>query len=202
MDPSGALAVYDLSTDRILPVPDFPGSRFLGIAPSGKRAAVHTSHGLHVWDTSTGGLIKRLEIPAPPVPDDSRWHLDSRWHPYVAGYRPCFHPNEDLVALLAFGDDHVTRIVIGDLSTGERPMEIVAEPGVQFLRFLFTPDGNRLVVPGSDSKVRIFDWRIGKELVALTNTLVNHTMAISPRRTFHRVWRLCTCFAHRQSVAT
>jgi len=157
-------AVFDLETSQPLPDPqlaDILADRLrLAISPSGARGAVFTATGVQVWDVPTGRKLDALEF------DGLSMGLGS-----PGGYEPAFHPDNVIVAVI----DSESRIVIRDTDE-QRDLQVIAPIlGVAFWQCLFTPDGERLLVQCSDSRTRLFDWRDGRELLALSGaTLTRH----------------------------
>jgi serine/threonine protein kinase/WD40 repeat protein len=170
----GKVFAYDLEEERQLPTPEFPEfeDRFK-IAASRTRAAIHTPLGLYVWEISTGRLISHLAVPS----------LDRSpltWR--VLPMTPAIHPDEKLVALIADRGQDPPEFIIWDVEEQEVHNKIALVPGVSFWDCVFTPDGSRLIVACSDSRFRVIDWSIGKELIALSDTTTDLgcPLAVSP----------------------
>src|SRR5262249_38665518 len=99
---------------------------------------------------------------------------------------PVFHPDGEL---LAFSENTETssRLILWDTTVGRRRASIQGEPGIKFptptqcqVSCAFSADGNRVFIPCSDAKVRIWDWRLEKELLALSDAKQTVQVAASP----------------------
>ena len=95
---------------------------------------------------------------------------------------PAIHPDEKLVALIADRGQDPPEFIIWDAEEQEVHNKIALVPGVSFWDCVFTPDGSRLIVACSDSRFRVIDWSIGKELIALSDTTTDLEcpLAVSP----------------------
>src|SRR5262249_26542721 len=78
-------------------------------------------------------------------------------------------------------------LILWDTTVGKRLASIRAETGVYFpsgencqVSCVFSADGNRVFIPCSDAKVRIWDWRLGKELLALSDAKQTVQVAAAP----------------------
>ncbi len=168
---------FDLNSDRRLPAPEARGVGAVAINPAGTRAALLTKTGLQVWRVSTGRMLQRVDYQpgAGPVMEKN-----------LIMAAPVFHPDGKLIAF-SENWDAVSSLVLWDTTRGQRRATIKGEPGIQFpvLQWcqtccVFSPDGSRIFAPCSDAKVRIWDWRLGKELLALSDVKVASKVAASP----------------------
>jgi hypothetical protein len=167
---NGEVFALDLNSNQRLPLPDAKGPGTVAINPAGTRGAILTGTGLQVWEISTGRMLRRVAYQpgAGPVMDFSK----------ILG-EPVFHPDGELVAFVETSE-RVSTLVIWDTRLGQRRAAIQAGAGIHFLSCAFTPDGKRVLAPCTDAKVRLWDWRLGKELLALSDVTTATRSAVSP----------------------
>jgi WD40 repeat protein len=174
------LAVFDLSSHQRLPVPEARGFGYVSVNPAGTRAALLTDSRLQVWDVVTGRLLNRLDWDASSfTAPDEHGHRMSIHHEAVNLGVPVFHPNGDLLAFVKESEDS-SSLVLWDTALGKVHSSIQGQPGLRFNSCVFTPDGNRILTPCSDAKMRLWDWRIGKELFALSDAAQTNLVAANP----------------------
>jgi len=167
-------AVFDLETNQPLPDPqlaDILADRLrLAVSPSGARGVMYTATAVQVWDVPTGRKLDSFDFDV---------DVPSMVLGAPGGYDPAFHPDNVIVAVI----DSESGIAIRDTDE-QRDLQVIAPIlGVTYWQCLFTPDGDRLLVQCSDSRTRLFDWRDGRELLALSGaTLTRHhcPIAVSP----------------------
>ena len=168
----GRVLAWDLEQNRAVPTPEFreQGSE---IGVSGTHAAIHKRSGLYVWEISTGRTIAHFAIPPFDI---------NRFPNVLGGATPAFHPDEKLVAIVADGGQSSPKIIVWDYDEQNVRKQIEPSPGDSFQKVLFSPDGNRLIVKCSDLTIRVFDWRLGKELFSVTDATPVGTgaFAVSP----------------------
>ncbi|WP_165230636.1 WD40 repeat domain-containing serine/threonine protein kinase [Aquisphaera insulae] len=160
------VAVFDVTSKRRLPAPEARGLGVVSVNPGGTRAALLTGTSLQVWDVSTGRLLNRLDGPLGAV-QTGKWERDQRV--------PVFHRDGDLLAFVAEAEDTPPRLILWDTALGKLRSSVQARPGVGFGHLAFSTGGDRLFVCGS--RLFVWDWRIGKELVSLSSP---HYAAVSP----------------------
>ncbi len=161
----GNPAVFDLESNKPVPAPNVKGNGPVAINPSGSRAAVQTRERLLVWEVATGRLLNSLEAE----------------HNGDAAIPPDFHPEGELIAVLVHHQNPgLDRLVVWNSSLGKTQTTIESQPGVSFKSCKFSADGHRLYALCSDDKVRILDWKLGKELFALTGGANLGSIAVSP----------------------
>ena len=161
----GNPTVFDLESNKPVPDPNVKGNGPVAINPSGSRAAVQTRERLLVWEVATGRLLNSLEAE----------------HNGDAAIPPDFHPEGELIAVLThIQNSGLDRLVVWNSSLGKTQTTIESQPGVSFNSCKFSADGNRLYALCSDDKVRILDWKLGKELFALTGGANLVHIAVSP----------------------
>jgi WD40 repeat protein len=174
----GEVAVFDLGSDRRLPVPEARGQGLVAINAAGKRAALLTRTGLQVWDVATGRLLQRVNYQngAGPLLDNKN----------RLAATPVFHPAGAIIAFIE-NSRPSTSLVLWDTNRGRRCASIQSEPGIEFptimecqVSCVFSADGNHIFMPCSDAKVRIWDWRLGKELLALSDAKQTVQVAAAP----------------------
>lgn len=170
---NGAVSVHDFQRDESLPVPEVSGLGFVAVNRAGTRAALLTMSGLEVWEIATGKRIGHESHPAGAGPSK----IDVDGVPSLVG-PPVFHPVANLVAFLETTPQAST-CVIYDTDSGTRRTTLVGEPGQMFQPFVFSSDGERLIVPCNDARLRIWDWRIGRELLSLAEIAQCYHTAIS-----------------------
>jgi WD40 repeat protein/tetratricopeptide (TPR) repeat protein len=164
------VAVFDVDSHKRLAVPKAQGMGLVAVNPAGTRAALLSGTSLQVWDMATGRVLNRLDEPYgkfrlendEPVPN-SHWLLT-------------FHPNGDLVAFVKPSENSSSTIVLWDSVLGKTRQAIQTEPGRRIRTFEFSPDGNRIFTDDG----AIWDWRIGKELLALSGARATNAVAPSP----------------------
>jgi WD40 repeat protein len=175
----GKVAVFDLNSDRQLPVPEAQGQGLVAINAAGARAALLTKTDLQIWDVATGRMLQRVsyESGAGPL-------LDKKSNVAAA---PVFHPDGEIVAFIENATTTTTSLVLWDTTLGRRRASIQSEPGIEFptvtecqVSCVFGADGNHIFIPCSDAKVRIWDWRLGKELLALSDARQTVQAAAAP----------------------
>jgi WD40 repeat protein/tetratricopeptide (TPR) repeat protein len=175
---AGEVAVFDLNSDQRLPVPEARGQGIVAINAAGKRAALLTKTGLQVWDVATGRLRGRVNYQngAGPL-------MDNKNNLAVA---PVFHPDGALIAFIE-SSPASRSLVLWDTTRRRRRASIQSEPGIEFptivecqVSCVFSADGNHIFMPCSDAKVRIWDWRLGKELLALSDAKQTVQVAAAP----------------------
>ena len=171
---AGKVSVFDLDSDQRLPVPETQaqGQSHVAINPAGTRAALLTSTGLQVWDVATGRMRRRVDFQPGAGPFINKYFT-------IADAQPAFHPDGELIAFLEKSPASMS-IVLWDSTLGQRRALIQGEPGIEFSSCVFSADGSRILTPCNDSKVRIWDWRLGKELLALSDANLVSMLAASP----------------------
>ena len=167
-----SVVVFDLEANQALPDPELPETLptnyWLAMSPSGTKGAMHSALGLWVWDVASGRILDRFDM--------GRSQSDL---PSPGSYYPEFHPDNAVVAVI----DPKLGIVLRDVIEHREVQVVPAISGVMFWQCRFSPDGDRLLVQCSDSRTRLFDWRLGKELLALTGTTLSRQhcpIAMSP----------------------
>ena len=166
----GNPAAFDLESNEPVPTPNVNGHGPVAINRSGSRAAVQTREKLLVWEVATGRLLNSLDVA----------------HNGDAKIPPIFHPEGELIAVLAnplnpgLPDERFDRVVLWNSSLGKTQTTIESQPGVSFKSCKFSADGHRLYVVCSDNKVRILDWKLGKEFIALTGGTNLDRIAVNP----------------------
>ena len=157
-------AVYDLQSNEQLPNPEVQGSGPIAINASGTRAAMRTKEQLQVWETSTGHLLNCLDCV-----DDGHTQLPA-----------VFHPDGELIAVVEHVAGSHSKLILWDSNLGRMHSMIQPTAGIDFGTCKFSADGQRLFVRCSDNKVRVFDWILGKELLALSGGKNVDALAVSP----------------------
>ncbi len=174
------LAVFDVRSNQRLPVPEAKGIGQVSVNPAGTRAALLTGANLQVWDVATGRLLNRLDWDASSftATDGERKRLSI--HQEEVPLRiPAFHPNGDLLAFIQ-DSENSSSLVLWDTALGKMRGSIPGEPGRRITACVFSADGDRLLTPCSDAKMRLWDWRIGKELFALSDAAWTVNVAAHP----------------------
>lgn len=166
------VAVFDLEANQPFPTPQLSkllsDQFWLAISPSGTRGALYSAAGLQIWEISSGRLLDQFDI-----------HAAKESLPTPGNFHPAFHPDNTLIAII----EPESGIVVRNTDEHRQQQVIPTISGVEFWRCLFSPGGKRLLVHCSDSRTRIFDWRIGRELIALSDTTLDRQhcpLAISP----------------------
>jgi WD40 repeat protein len=174
----GKVAIFDLDLDQRLPDPEARGPGVVAINAAGKRAALLTEAGLQVWDVATGRMLQPFayETGAGPILDTNNGNMAA----------PVFHPDGELIAFIEKRSTSRS-LVLWDTTRGQRRALVRGEPGVVFppviecqVSCVFSADGNRVFIPCEDAKVRIWDWRLGKELLALSDARQTVQVAAAP----------------------
>ena len=160
---TGEVAVFDLLSDQRLAAPEAQGRGRVAINPGGTRAALRTGSGLKVWDVSTGRVMQRVDF------EKGAWPTGA----------PTFHPDGELIAYLETSRGSQT-LVLWDTNLGQRRTSIQMKPGIALSSCFFSNDGNRIIGPCNDVRVRILDWRLGKELFALSDVKKAWLAAVRP----------------------
>ncbi|MBI1324761.1 protein kinase [bacterium] len=160
------VAVFDVASKRRLTVPEVHGLGVVAVNPGGTRAALLTSTSLQVWDVSTGRLLNRLDGPFGAA-QTANWNQNQSI--------PVFHRDGDLLAFVAEPENSPSRLILWDTALGTMRSSTQAGPGDAFRHAVFSPDGNRIFMCGD--KLRVWDWRIGKELFSPSNAI---NVAASP----------------------
>jgi WD40 repeat protein len=169
------LAAFDLSTNKRLPAPEARGRGMVSVNPAGTRAALATGVSVQVWDVATGRLLNRIDWESPSFdpPDDHGELLRIDHSAHIGLDEASFHPNADVLVFIKHGESS-SSLVVWEISRGKVLATIPAQPGILLESCEFSLDGNRVLTACSDGMVRLWDWRLGKELLALSDAA--HTM--------------------------
>jgi WD40 repeat protein/tetratricopeptide (TPR) repeat protein len=175
------LAAFDLNTNKRLPAPEARGLGMVSMNPAGTQAALMTGDSVQAWDVATGRLLNRIDWGSPsysPLNDNGElWKIDSS--AFIGLDAAAFHPNADLLAFVKHGEG-ASSLVVWETSRGKVLTTIPAQPGVRFESCEFSNDGNRVLTACSDGMVRIWDWRLGKDLLALSDAVHTQHATASP----------------------
>lgn len=177
---AGEPAVFDVDSQRQLPAPEARGFGHVSINPAGTRAALLTGADLQVWDVATGRLLNRFDLSMSTFTATDKNGDRSNIRGESVNLRPpAFHPNGDLLAFIRESENSSSLVVL-DTKHGKIQASIPGEPGRRITACQFSSDGNRIFTACSDAKVRIWDWRIGKELLSLSDAAQTNHVAAHP----------------------
>jgi WD40 repeat protein len=165
------LAAWDLESNQQLPDPEVRGAGSVAVNSAGTRAAVRTTQQLQVWETTTGRRLSSLDCV-----DDGTSTAPDDFHPLPI----VFHPDGELLAVVEYVTDSHSKLIVWDSQLDRTQATIPSPAGVYFGPCKFSTDGHRLFVLCSDEKVRIFDWRLGKELLVLSGGSNVDALDVSP----------------------
>lgn len=150
------VAVFDVGSKKRLSEPEVRGVGVVSVNPAGTRASLLTSTSLQVWEVATGRLLNRLDGSLGAVQTEN-WNYSQ--------CIPVFHRDGDLLAFVAAPKNSPSSLILWDTALGKVRSSVQERAGVGFGHLVFSPDGNRIFVCGN--QLWIWDWRIGKELLAL-----------------------------------
>jgi serine/threonine protein kinase/WD40 repeat protein len=166
----GQVAVFDVSSQERLPVPEAQGIGLVAVNPAGTRVALLTGASLQVWDVATGRLHNRLDGPHGKL----RVQQEEDWTDKLASL--VFHPDGELVAFVKPSENSSYALVLWDSALGKIRASIHTETGRRIFTIAFSPDGNRIFTHDGT----IWDWRIGKVLFAFSGAKATNAVAPSP----------------------
>ncbi|MEM7231368.1 MAG: protein kinase, partial [Planctomycetota bacterium] len=157
---SGAvLLAVDLESNRRLPVPE--ASQATGpvaITRDGKIAATYDDKELRLWRTDDGSIAAKASIP----------------NPTAEAIGMSLHPQGDAVAL------PISRDVVV-LARSSQQVKHLAGHADKIYSVRFSDDGQRVFSSGIDRTVRIWDWRLGEELLSVDETKgIAYNLDLSP----------------------
>ncbi len=152
---------FDITTGRPFPSPQVSGVGRSSFGPNAKRAATLTHDDLQIWEIATGSVLNHWNVP----------HLMANATGQLRALD--YHPTEELVALIA--DRYVNEssrptnsaVRLWDAERGKMLSELKVEAGTIPITCRFSSDGTRLFVGNYYGSVHIWDWRVGKFLLAL-----------------------------------
>jgi WD40 repeat protein len=142
--PGGLLLVCDLEDPRLQPsllTTQFPRPEFLSVDPAGTRLVVIFATKVHILDAKTGRVLELL-------PESAR------------AQSAAWHPGGHYLALVCAGHD----IHVWDLKRRAR-MNVLKGCRNGGVILAFSPDGECLLSTGWEGIVRIWDWRLGRNLL-------------------------------------
>ncbi len=145
---SGGVEIRDLDSWKLWPGVEIESPLVASISSDGKRAAALNGDGteLHTWEVETGKILTRVKcrIPSPT--------------------NALFHPDCEHLAI----SDRDGNVTIFDIANASPPVYL-QEHTAEISRMQFSPDGNRLFTCAGDHSIRVWDWRLGRDLLVLTN---------------------------------
>jgi WD40 repeat protein len=195
---NGAIHIWDASTGRLrrgltaradtatyCALKFSPDGRVLAAAASGSCQQKDSSGVVHLWDPTSGKLLRELPTAGEAAlsvaisPDSrrvaagtgSRVHVwDLRTGQEMAASDDAHQDNVNQIAVsrdglvATAGRDHTARL--WDLQTGRQRHKL--PHGAQVPAVAFSPDGTRLATASDDEKVHLWDVRTGRELFRWT----------------------------------
>ncbi|MHB0961334.1 MAG: nSTAND1 domain-containing NTPase [Pirellulaceae bacterium] len=161
----GKTAVFDLESNEQFPTPQLTGSGPVVVNLSGTRAAVRTKDQLQVWEVATGRRLNSLDV----VKEET-------------SLPPIFHPDGELIAVVdgVAGSRFHSKLTLWDCNQGQTRAVVQLPAGIEFRDCTFSDDGRRLFFQCSDHRVRVIDWTLGKELIALSGGKNVDQLVVSP----------------------
>ena len=152
--------MFDVGSQQRLPVPEVQGLGVVSVNPAGTRAALLTSTSLQVWDVATGRLLNRLD-----GSHGNSTQKDEEWSDTLTCL--VFHRDGDLLAFVASRRRIlVPALVLWDTALGKIRSSIQDRTGTPNLSPLFSAP--TAIAFSRPRRGGIWDWRIGKELFALS----------------------------------
>jgi WD40 repeat protein len=167
----GGIDLWDVKTGRFLKtlVPEAPWMRrvlALGFSPTSQYIAGSESppH-LHVWDVTSGEVVKVLKSESDPI-------LPTVKHSYGQAKTVSFHPDGKRVAVAydeytdGRPDGYVT---IWNVESGILERKIHAVFSESIAQLALSPDGRLVAVAGRSRGVRVFDFETGALVAEFTD---------------------------------
>jgi WD40 repeat protein/serine/threonine protein kinase/Flp pilus assembly protein TadD len=190
--------LWDCSTGaEVRRCADQAGVVALAFSPDGQRIVSTSGNGLRLWSVASGGELATFHGHQHPVtcvafsPDGSQiasgsmdqtvklWFATTNLQLVVRGHDEpvrgvAFSPDGHSVASASSG------VQVWDPATGEQTLSFPPEKGCGAA--VFSPDGQRLALPGVDARVRVWDATTGRKILVLTGSpiSVRSSVAFSP----------------------